>query len=1594
MERVIEKVRHYVREDPLLPGRFVSKDPFYQVRFEEGIFALLPRDERSDLAEEMDAFFHFRLMEVRQGSKEKRLPLGPPVTRTTENRLEIAWMPGMTEHYEMKRGKVLQSWVLDTPLAESGDLQLEARIWGVTLEDEDEEGLTFRSPLGSSLHYGRAVAYDAAGRSVDAPLHAKEGEEEIRLTITLPEDFLEEAKWPIVIDPEIGPQLDLDSIDPPAGDPDLAPAVAWGGSNFLVVWPDFLNLTDFNVYAARIAVTGELLDPDGIEVCTVEGDQYAVTAASNGSDFLVVWEDHRNASSTGTDIYGARVTSAGSVTDGTGFLVAGIPEDQAAPDVAYAGSNYLVVWEDRRNSADWDIYGARVSANGGVLDPGGIPITTSEGAQRAPAIGAGASDTFLVVWEDSQGNGERDIYGTRVTSDGSVLDADLQISTATGDQRNPDVAFGEENYLVIWEDLRSGTDADIFAARVRSDGTLLDPLGMGIATAGGEQRNPAVAFDQRRFVVAWEDLRNQATTGADIYTARIASDGTLLESPSNLTPEAGRQQTPALASSNTGAILLYRDLGQVDGGIGGYLLALRTMGTIEISQASNGQIRPRVGGGEEISLVVWEDSRPGTNSDIYGARIDADGTLLDPDGIVIYSDNAQQAMPDVAWTGSEFLVVWRDQGYYSIYGLRVGVDGSLLDPNRIAICTTSGARHDLSVSCGENDICLAAWVDERSGRYIYVARIDRSGQVLDHNGRSIYASYGAYYGTAVAWGEGRFLVIWETNSNLYGSWVSETGAITGNFLLSSASGYQQYPRLAWNGERFLAVWQDNRNGNWNIYGSRILPDGTVEDPQGIVITNRNTHEQYPDVSEYPEGNFLVVWQDNRSGNGDIYGTFVTPQGEVLSPEIPFESGPANSYRPALSASSMGVVLAWDDNDDIFGIPFLLSPGGVERYIHLLNRFHPVTRENGGDHLVVWEDIREGGSGVDLVGARVSSAGELLDPEGLLISTAAGAQKNPALASNGNGWIAVWEDGRFDPNAPDIYAARITPQGSVADTGGIAISNAAGAQRNPDVAYGESDYLVVWDDSRGASTDIYGARITPGGQVLDTDAIPLSTAPQDQRNPAVAYDGTNYLLVWEDDRNGVSTGYGCSEATDLLASRVTTGGEILDGTGFVLSAASGAQCEPALASGGTNWFAVWTDSRNGDPDIYGARITPGGSVIEIAGLPLAEGSGRASAPTVAPTGNGYLAAWEAATGSSGGVEIYGRTLSTDGNLDAPILLAGGENDEGHPSLSGTGDRMLLAYTAYDPSLKTNRIKARTIVFGTLPIADAGGPYNAQEGETIRLDATGSRDPEGGPLTYAWDLDGDGAYDDATSPTPDFTAAEDGAYTVSVEVRTTSGMTARDDATVTVNNVAPIVDAGEDLLALVDTPVTFSGSFTDPGTLDTHAISWDFGDGDTATGTLTPTHTYTETGIYTVTLSVMDDEGDRGTDTLQVTVGTEIDRDNDGIPDNEDNCPRTTNEDQTDTDGDGIGDACDNCPEEPNSTQLDEDDDGVGNVCDNCIYEANPDQIDADGDGVGAACDANDTCGAISSLAPGKRTTLWLLLLPLLLPLVMKPSFRKA
>jgi PKD repeat protein len=167
----------------------------------------------------------------------------------------------------------------------------------------------------------------------------------------------------------------------------------------------------------------------------------------------------------------------------------------------------------------------------------------------------------------------------------------------------------------------------------------------------------------------------------------------------------------------------------------------------------------------------------------------------------------------------------------------------------------------------------------------------------------------------------------------------------------------------------------------------------------------------------------------------------------------------------------------------------------------------------------------------------------------------------------------------------------------------------------------------------------------------------------------------------------------------------------------------------------------------------------------------------------------------------------------------------------------------------------------IVTGLLAVS-AGGPYNGHEGSSISVTAeyTGlSLGLVPGAITYQWDTDNDGQFDDAEGQSASVTFYDDGDYRIRVQGTDLFGRVATDTATVSVSNVPPFVTFKPNAGVREGEETTFVATATDPGK-DLLLYEWDFGDDSPkVTDTLNPRHTFGDNGTYRVSLRVSDNDG---------------------------------------------------------------------------------------------------------------------------------------
>ena len=714
---------------------------------------------------------------------------------------------------------------------------------------------------------------------------------------------------------------------------------------------------------------------------------------------------------------------------------------------------------------------------------------------------------------------------------------DVVYGPAPSQQNVSSIAFDGTNNFVVWQDEKSG---DIRGGRVATDGTILDLHTIVVSPTG---QDPAVAWDGTNFVVVWNDFRSVPAAG--IYAARVNSAGTVLD------PEG-----------------------------------------ILISGAADNEMEPAIASNGSDSLITWNDDRVGfPNNDIFGARLSAAGTVLDPVSIQIGHAAAAQSAPAVAWNGTNYYVVWADNragiNNSDIYGTSVSSAGTVTNVSGTAISTEADQQLAPAITSNGDDF-FVDWHDRRSGTSydVYATRIIAAGTVLSPSGTLISNAALDQWNPALAWNGTNYAVAWQDQrsgtgspEDIYLTRVSPAGVVldASGIVVSNGAPAERLPAIAANGSDFFATWLDQRTLSIDIFGSRVAGAGTVQDPTGILVSTATADQAHPAVA-WDGTNYLMVWEDQRSATSiDIYAARVAEDGTVLDP---------------------------------VGIPVSTVAGDLQT--------SPAVAWDGTNFMVVWEDTRDFATGggpsctycTDIYGSRIGTDGTVLDPSGIPISTALSHQESPAIAWNGTSYLVTWTDSRplVTFGRRDLFGALLSPAGVVTDND---IAIATSSDFDSAVASNGTDFLVVWTSTAPANNfNLYRTRVTGAGAVLDPSGIALAPVMGSQRHPSVVWNGTNYFVAWSDTRSPPTHIYGA-----LLD---TTGEFVVSAAGGIpISAAAGAQLAPAAATDGSGFLVLWGDTRAGfaKEDIYGSRLSSSGVVQDPAGLPIAVSADIEQSPAV-------------------------------------------------------------------------------------------------------------------------------------------------------------------------------------------------------------------------------------------------------------------------------------------------------------------------------------------------------------------------------------------
>jgi hypothetical protein len=412
------------------------------------------------------------------------------------------------------------------------------------------------------------------------------------------------------------------------------------------------------------------------------------------------------------------------------------------------------------------------------------------------------------------------------------------------------------------------------------------------------------------------------------------------------------------------------------------------------------------------AIITWE-SRSTVfpyYTDIYAQRIDSSGVLRwDTNGVAISTAFSDQRFPIIVSDGaSGAIIAWMDYRNASVTGVdinaqRVNSSGVVQwDTNGVAISNATGDQENPTIVSDGAGGAIITWEDNRLGTdHIYAQRIAGSGaaQWTPH-GIVIYAMspYQQQYPTIVSDGAGGAIITWQDFRNgisydIFSQRVSAMGGLMWNpgaIAISAAANQQEFPTIASDGAGgAIIAWQDTRSDvNGDIYAQRINSTGAVQwDSNGVAIATPAGTQSSLNIVSDGMGGAIIVWQDRRGSNFDIYAQRVGASGSVLW-------------------TSNGISLCAAAGDQTSPTIVMDGPGGA---------------------IVTWQDSRNGL--IDIYAQRVDATGNVLwSTNGVAVSVAAGDQKFPEIIRGTGGVIITWED--FRSGNFDIYAQQVNLNGNL------------------------------------------------------------------------------------------------------------------------------------------------------------------------------------------------------------------------------------------------------------------------------------------------------------------------------------------------------------------------------------------------------------------------------------------------------------------------------------------------------------------------------------------------------------------------------------
>lgn len=433
--------------------------------------------------------------------------------------------------------------------------------------------------------------------------------------------------------------------------------------------------------------------------------------------------------------------------------------------------------------------------------------------------------------------------------------------------------------------------------------------------------------------------------------------------------------------------------------------------------------------------------------------------------------------------------------------------------------------------------------------------------------------------------------------------------VTENLLVCAAKNAQHFPVLISDGKNGVIVaWRDAQKGNYDVFAQRISETGEILwDVNGVAVCDHNSSQSAPVIVSDSKGGAIVVWGDTRNGSQDSFAQRIDSNGKKLWQE----NGVSVCTDPtlqddfsAIADGNGGVIIVWEDwrsgNQDIYtqkisadGQP-IWNQNGIPVFDAKGDQYDPTIVSDGeGGAIFVWWDIST--PDWDILAQRIDSKGNAVWETPIPVCSAKGNQGGPTIVTDGHGGVfCVWPDYRNDPNfltTAQLYAQHIDANGKALwQKDGIPICNVKANQQQQDcISDGDGGFIVVWWDDRDIFADIYAQRINVDGILQwNKTGVHVCTAGGVQQNPKLVSDGSEGTIIyWLDYRQDFVN----STEDAIYAQRIDANGlPLWQKDGVPVCNADKQQISPmAVATRNGSAIVVWSDARGKDHDIYLQRI---------------------------------------------------------------------------------------------------------------------------------------------------------------------------------------------------------------------------------------------------------------------------------------------------------------------------------------------------------------------------------------------------------------------